>query len=474
MSKTKKSMMILALLSIVSVGLKAQETPAAPEETTPAAQVKVLYSDFVGGTVEATAFDGQKVIIAVTPAENYYIAMSDIEVVAVKDPASATRGDESMPVASALELTLVDAEGNAIVDEKGGAVTDPDDLTSARFYSFVVPEGLGAWVCKADFHEVDKPVTSGSLNDDVLWEVTGDEGAKTLILSGKGDASLDAKKSEKPWDTFSPDITDLVIEEGIESIGDGLLEDFTALKTITLEGKKYVSLGKNKLTKDLTVDVYGVLYNKYKADADWGAATIASSGSVEMKGVAFGTGNDYDVFVSSVAMLIPSELLAFTVSAIDGSNVKISEIEDGIIPADVPVLLLSKEINDDDFRTVTTEDTGKATSGLLKFADKGGQKVALGEVFLLYNDVFYLSQEGTIPEGGVYLAKSEAKDQISKTRSFLTIGDDNTTAIIDVSRLSSLTSRLSGAWYSLDGRRLNTAPTRKGVYVVGGKKVMVK
>ena len=163
MSKTMKRMMILALLAMVSVGLKAED-----------AQVKVVFSEFTGGTVETKAIEGQEVTITVTPAEGYTIAKSDIEVIAVKDPASATRGDESISIGSALELT-----GD-----------DPEDLSEARDYSFIVPEGLGAWVCRADFREAGKPVTSGDLNEDVSWEVTGEEGAMILTLSGKGTAGI--------------------------------------------------------------------------------------------------------------------------------------------------------------------------------------------------------------------------------------------------------------------------------------------
>ena len=103
----------------------------------------------------------------------------------------------------------------------------------------------------------------------------------------------------------------------------------------------------------------------------------------------------------------------------------------------------------------------------------------LGEVYLLYNDVFYLSQAGTIPEGGVYLPVVVEKEQgdpaITKVRSYLTIGgiNDGTTAI-DASRLSPLASDLSDAWYTLDGRRLSTKPAAKGIYIFGGKMVVVK
>lgn len=476
MTKTMKRLMILALLTVVSVGLKAQETNGEePQVTTEEpAQVPVLYSTFSGGEVETKAIDGQKVTIAVTPSEGFYIGKDDIEVIAVKDPASATRGEESIPISSALELTLVDEDGNPVVDADGKPVADPADLTVARYYQFTVPEGLGAWVCKAEFHEVNKPVTSGKLNDDVSWEVTGDETSKTLTLSGEGVASV-ASKGGMPWDEFSSDITNLVIEDGVQELGDGLLDGFKALTTITLQGKKYLPLGNNKLPEEVTVDVYGRLYNEYKASDDWGKATIASTGSVEMKGVAFGSGNDYDVFVSSKPLLVPSVLLAFTVTAIDGSNVKISEIDDGIIPANVAVLLLSKDTDDDDFRTVVTNDAGTTKdAGLLKVAGEGGQKVALGEVYLLYNDVFYLSQAGTIPEGGVYLVMPAKKDENMRTRSFLTLGDDEGDGTTAIGNLTPALSKGEGGWYDLSGRRLSAKPTAKGVYIMNGKKIVIK
>ena len=32
----------------------------------------------------------------------------------------------------------------------------------------------------------------------------------------------------------------------------------------------------------------------------------------------------------------------------------------------------------------------------------------------------------------------------------------------------------NGVWYTLDGRQLNGKPTEKGVYIVDGKKVLIK
>lgn len=421
-----KKMMILALLAMVSVGLKAQE-------------VKVLYSDFVGGSVVATAFDGQKVIITVTPDEGYYIAKDDIEVIAVVDPSLATRGDGSLPLGGALELTLVDADGKPLTDGKGGEVADPEDLTEVRYYAFVVPEGLGAWVRTADFH----------------------------VLEG----------------------TSLEIDEKTTELDADLLSAYPNLKSITIKNaEQVISLGKCDVS-GLTIDVPGNLYNEYLTAEGWDKAKeITSTTGVEMTGVAFGDNNSYDTFISSVAVKIPSVLNAMIITAIKDDAVITEEITDGIIPAGVPVLLLSKAHKGKDFRTAPADKEGSEYKSILQAAGEGGQSVKLGEVYLLYNDVFYLSQAGTIPENGVYLPvpveqeqkgeeqkgeEQKGEEQPSKTRSFLTIGDNSTTAI-DVTRVLPQTSHPSDAWYSLDGRRLAAKPTVKGLYIFGGKKVVIK
>ena len=476
--KTMKYLFGIMLLVMFSMTASADDqTPAEGEQATQGEQattpeVAVSISEFTGGKVAVKDKKGQDVIITVTPDKDYYIEMIDLTVIAVRDPASATRGEETIPVGSALKLTLLDDKGNPVVDDKGEAVADPKDTTQPRDYKFTVPEGLGAWVSEANFHKSDQPATSGKLSDKVTWEVTGENQTKTLTISGDGKAELTPSKSGEataPWSSYAADITNLVIDEGIETLGDDLLKGFTNLQTITLKGQKMVALGKNELKKEITVDVYGRLFNEYRKTDGWKAATITSTTGKAMKGVAFGENNIYDVFASKEALFVPSVLLAYTVTAIDGSNVKISEITDGIIPAGVPVLLMSKDTKDDVFMTAASDKEGDTKESLLKAAGEGGQKVALGEVYLLYNNVFYLSQAGTIPEGGVYLPKPKA----AGTRSALVIGgDDGTTGVI--SQLSTLNSQLSDVWYSLDGRKLNAKPTVKGIYVNNGRKVVIR
>ena len=48
--------------------------------------------------------------------------------------------------------------------------------------------------------------------------------------------------------------------------------------------------------------------------------------------------------------------------------------------------------------------------------------------------------------------------------------DDEATKIAN----TNVTNITNGNWYDLNGRKLNAAPTRKGVYILNGKKVVIK
>ncbi|MBQ7664065.1 MAG: hypothetical protein IJS43_02490, partial [Bacteroidaceae bacterium] len=51
-------------------------------------------------------------------------------------------------------------------------------------------------------------------------------------------------------------------------------------------------------------------------------------------------------------------------------------------------------------------------------------------------------------------------------------GDDEATGIISTTNYTNDTN--SDAWFTLDGRKLSGKPTAKGLYIVNGKKVIVK
>ena len=109
MYKTMKQLFSMMLLLTMSVTVSAQE-------------VVVEISNFTGGTVSVKEKNGQEVTINVTPADGYYINTEDVEVIAVKDPASLTRASDeeteqgTLPAGVTLALTWVDDEFTPIVD----------------------------------------------------------------------------------------------------------------------------------------------------------------------------------------------------------------------------------------------------------------------------------------------------------------------------------------------------------------------
>ena len=64
----------------------------------------------------------------------------------------------------------------------------------------------------------------------------------------------------------------------------------------------------------------------------------------------------------------------------------------------------------------------------------------------------------------------------SSVRAFnLNFGDDGeTTGIVDIEHGTLDIEHSAGSWYSLDGRKLDGKPTKKGLYINNGRKVVIK
>ena len=424
-----KRMMILVLLTVVSLGLNAQDE-----------KVKVDIGQFEGGVItektqsrEVTKNEKDeeviifKVTITVTPDEGFFITKDDIDVEATlplpqKDTDTRADKEEEQTTELAGKLELVGDE--------------PDDLSEEREYTFTVEDGYGAWVMAANFHTAA-----------------------------------------------------LVLGSDVKEIADGSL---VGVKSITIENnQKVIGLGDNDV-KDLPVIVPANLYNEYKTTEGWREAKIMvdEENSVEM-GLSFTEKNDYAAFYSEKAVLVPSVLKGYTVNGRDKDGKLILNDVGTVIPAGEPVLLFSKEIDDDDFRTVASEpeEFKKTRATDVKNAlmvvtddtktDEYGLYVELGQVYMLYNDVFYFTQAGYIPVGGIYLdpkalvvVDEEEPAAPLKARLFIGLPDDEVTAIS--ASLNDKGQMINDKWYDLNGRRLNGKPTAKGVYINNGKKYVVK
>ena len=301
---------------------------------------------------------------------------------------------------------------------------EPEDPSKERDYSVTVKEGFGIWVKEANFQT-----------------------------------------------------SSLVIGSDTKEIEEGKLDGVT---TITIKnGEQVVSLGSNDVTGK-TVIVPGNLYNEYKTTAGWKEAKItADKESTKMDGVSFTENNDYSAFFSEVSLKVPSVLHAYMITGLDNDGKLVLTEVEGIIPGGTAVLLYySEKINDNDFFTVVSNEKGQAASekNLLQVVtEEGGKEVkVVGEVYMLYNDVFYYTQAGTIPQNGIYLDPNVLNDNGQhKSRARLLIGGTgNTTGISDVITNDKARTN-SEVWYTLDGRQLNGTPGQKGIYIRNGKKMVV-
>jgi len=117
--------------------------------------------------------------------------------------------------------------------------------------------------------------------------------------------------------------------------------------------------------------------------------------------------------------------------------------------------------------------TGTYAPVTITDADGDNTKLYLGAA----NKLYYPKKAMTIGTHRAYFQLSEgitAGEPASLVRAFvLNFGDDEATGIISVHDSGFMVNG-SDAWYTLDGRRLDGQPTAKGLYIHGGRKVIVK
>ena len=154
---------------------------------------------------------------------------------------------------------------------------------------------------------------------------------------------------------------------------------------------------------------------------------------------------------------------------ISGSNLALTAVEDRIVTAGNAVILKSTgnpvmtKVSDgssDDYsnndlqgvmeETATPENcytlaNGSSGVGFYKYS---GTKIGIGKAYLIYSG--------------------------SAARTFYSFSDD-ATAIEEVKSEGVKSEKLSAdGWFTLDGRRLSSQPTQKGIYVKQGQKIIVK
>jgi hypothetical protein len=180
--------------------------------------------------------------------------------------------------------------------------------------------------------------------------------------------------------------------------------------------------------------------------------------------------NTWATYCGTENLATPEGLQAYIVTTVGTSAVTTSAID--YIPANTAVLLKDVEGKAASANIVASAYEGETTT----FPDnilQGGVAVDVstitgGTVYVLYKDMFKRATGGTIPANRGYLVVAPSSGNAPELS--ITIGDD-TTGIGTVGCDSVATD--NDEWYTLDGQKLQQAPTQKGLYIKNGKKVVI-
>lgn len=180
--------------------------------------------------------------------------------------------------------------------------------------------------------------------------------------------------------------------------------------------------------------------------------------------IAFGESYKWKDYVAKEDLMVPSGLSAYVITSLGTSSAIASQID--YIPKGVPVLLNRESSFTDSFFAEPGSGT-TPTTNLLK-AYTTAKEVSDQEGYILYKDEFVLVSAGTLPAGRAFLPANGSGN--ASTRSIV-FDDEGTTGVHSSMRE---VDDANDQWYDLQGRRLEGKPIKKGLYILNGRKVVVK
>lgn len=182
--------------------------------------------------------------------------------------------------------------------------------------------------------------------------------------------------------------------------------------------------------------------------------------------------NEFGTFYNedSEIYAVPQGMKAYVVTGVSGS--KLVTVETTVLPPNTVVLL--EKGSAISFTKVPSE--GAAPGGnLLKHATADISVTTESSLYVLYNDTYVKATAGSpIPTGKNYLDLSASTN--AGTRGFYNIlgEDDGSTGIREVKSGEVKGEKWDDAWFDLQGRRLPAQPTKPGLYLHNGHKVVIK
>ena len=217
---------------------------------------------------------------------------------------------------------------------------------------------------------------------------------------------------------------------------------------------------------DYAITPYGLTSDNYDITFVPGTLTVVPA---DLQIFAANSTNLWTTYCDSYERTVPNGCSAWAVTGISNNAVTVSEITGTTMPADTPLLISRNEAGADavsaEYPVLAGSSTAPATN-LLQIASSTNQPKAFQD-YVLYQDAFYLVSGGTLADGKVFLPTGG-----STTAPRLNITMEG--EVTSLTPAPSPTGEGSGYWYTLDGRKVNGQPLKKGLYIKNGKKEVVR
>ena len=228
-------------------------------------------------------------------------------------------------------------------------------------------------------------------------------------------------------------------------------------------------------TVDVELSYNDAMVTQILNNIDGALATLTINVGESLSSVFEGS-NTYGALYSETAIQVPEGMSAYVITGIDEEKGTVITSPVDFIPANTPVLL---EKGDKAIAITHVPYTGTATApgnNKLKYSNPSSpaKPESTDNWYVIYNNKFVKVTAGTEVKGGkCYL---NLNGTAAGTRGFYNIGDgEGTTAIREVKSGEVKGEKLaSGEWFDLQGRRLNAKPNKSGLYILNGRKVVIK
>ena len=215
-----------------------------------------------------------------------------------------------------------------------------------------------------------------------------------------------------------------------------------------------------------------------KTHANTGAGGYLTATTYNVQAHEGAQGEYWATFYSEISNYqAPEGTQVFTV-ILNGTSITMKEIGDGIVKSGQGVVLKASTADGVNLtptnKTATGDFTGNSLQGTATSITNPGNAYVLNYKEGTGAGFYKLSSTGTIGANKAYLTYDAQEGPVGAPAFF---SFDNTTGIVEMRNEGNEWNGGNGEnaiWYDLNGRRLQGKPAQKGLYIVNGKKVIIK